>query len=144
MKSVSAGLLLAALALTACGKSGGAFGGRGAPDEFAISRQAPLVVPPDYSLAPPRPGAPRSIGTDSQQQALEALFGPGVRPPPKTPAEQNLLDKAGAGRSDSAARSNAGSRQTVVVDKGALVRDIVAAPAGTENPAVAQASVGGQ
>ena len=37
--------LSAAALLTACG-GGGVFD-RGAPDEFAIARQAPLVVPPE-------------------------------------------------------------------------------------------------
>ena len=31
------------------------------PDEFAISRNAPLVVPPDFALVPPKPGAPRAM-----------------------------------------------------------------------------------
>ena len=28
-----------------------------APDEFTIITKAPLVMPPDFSLRPPRPGA---------------------------------------------------------------------------------------
>ncbi len=135
------GVCALALALSACGSSS-PFGSRGAPDEFAISRQAPLVVPPDYSLAPPKPGAPRPIGADVQTQAVEALFGPGAKPPPKSPAEQDLLDKAGAAKSDPTARSNAGDRSTVIVDKGAMVKDIVAAPVGAQDAATAQASVG--
>lgn len=39
-----------------------------APDEFAVVSRAPLVVPPDYQLRPPRPGAPRpQVGTTSDQ-----------------------------------------------------------------------------
>ncbi|MEC7944356.1 MAG: DUF3035 domain-containing protein, partial [Pseudomonadota bacterium] len=30
-----------------------------APDEFAIITHAPLSMPPDYGLRPPRPGAER-------------------------------------------------------------------------------------
>ena len=30
---------------------------RDRPDEFAVARQAPLVIPPDFGLAPPNPGA---------------------------------------------------------------------------------------
>ena len=135
------GVFAVALGLVACGRSG-PFGGRGAPDEFAISRQAPLVVPPDYSLEPPKPGAPRPIGQDSQTQAVEALFGPGAKPPPKSPGEQDLLDRAGA-KGDTAARSNVGDPSTAVVDKGAMVKDIVAAPAGAADANTAQASTSG-
>ncbi|WP_174298436.1 DUF3035 domain-containing protein, partial [Sphingomonas bacterium] len=33
------------------------FDARSGPDELAVARQAPLVIPPDYALAPPQPGA---------------------------------------------------------------------------------------
>ncbi len=131
---VSAGALL----LTACGGGGGVFG-RDRPDEFAVGRAAPLVIPPDYSLTPPKPGAPRPIGADSQSQALDTLF-------PSTPpsaSEQNLLDQSGATRPNVVgARSTAGSPDTLVVDKGAFTRDLVAAPA-TPATNVASLTVGG-
>ena len=43
--------------LAGCGSSG--LFNRDRPDEFAVQRQAPLVVPPDFALTPPAPGAPR-------------------------------------------------------------------------------------
>lgn len=131
-------LLLAAatLALAGCGKSG--LAGRDAPDEMAISRNAPLVVPQDFSLAPPKPGAPRAAGTDAQSAAMEALFGPGVRVPPKSPAEQQLLDKAGSGNTDPAIRSSAGDPKTSTVNKGAFVRELLDAPAATRDAQTAQ------
>jgi len=128
-----------AFALSAC--AGGGVFNRNAPDEFAISRQAPLVVPPDFNLAPPKPGAPRPLATTSQQQALEALFGPGVAAPPPSPSEQNLLERSGAERRDPSARSTAGDPDTSVVDKGALTKQILDAPAGAGE--VAQVTVGG-
>lgn len=129
----------AALALTACGKSG--LAGHNGPDELAISRNAPLVVPQDFALVPPRPGTPRAAGQDSQAAAMEALFGPGVRVPPKSPAEQQLLDKAGAGATDPAIRSNAGDPQTPTVNKGAFVRELIDAPAATRDAAVAKVAL---
>ena len=49
-------LLGAGLALSGCA----AFGIGGSPgsnlDEFRVARNAPLVIPPDYSLTPPRAG----------------------------------------------------------------------------------------
>ena len=36
------------------------------PDEFAVVRNAPLTLPPDYTLRPPQPGAPRMFLTSSK------------------------------------------------------------------------------
>lgn len=75
-------ILLAASAMLLAGCKSNDIANRKRPDEFAVGKQAPLVIPPDYALVPPKPGAPRPIANDSQQQALEALFGPGVKLPP--------------------------------------------------------------
>jgi hypothetical protein len=51
-----------------------------APDEFAVVRRAPLIIPPDYDLRPPDPGAPRpNIGTTSDQ-ARVAMTGNQAEP----------------------------------------------------------------
>lgn len=134
-------LAAATLALAGCGKSG--LAGRDAPDEMAISRNAPLVVPQDFALAPPKPGAPRAAGTDAQSAAMEALFGPGAKVPPKSPAEQQLLDKAGSGNTDPAIRSSAGDPRTATVNKGAFVRELLDAPAATRDAQVAQVTITG-
>ena len=34
------------------------------PDEFAVTTKAPLVIPPDFNLRPPLPGAPPSNTRD--------------------------------------------------------------------------------
>lgn len=132
------------LILSACGSSSVA--DRKRPDEFAVGRQAPLVIPPDYALAPPKPGAPRPLAADSQQQALEALFGPGVQLPPRSALENKLLQEAGANRADPSVRNtvaNPPSGGTVAVDKGAFLRELLDAPAGTRNEQLAKVSVGG-
>lgn len=136
-------LILFALAatLTACAKKD-RLGSRG-PDEMAIARAAPLVVPPDYGLAPPTPGAPRALGVDAQAAAMEALFGPGVKPPPRSQSEQNLLDKAGAGNTDPAIRSQAGDPRTSTVNKGAFLQEVLAAPVGTRDATLADVKVPG-
>ena len=46
---------------------------RDAPDEYTVTTRAPLSMPPDYSLRPPRPGAPRPQEQSERQQAEEAL-----------------------------------------------------------------------
>jgi hypothetical protein len=113
-----------ALALSACGTSGVL--GRDRPDEFAVARTAPLVIPPDFALTPPRPGE-ASSSTDARSQALQALFG---GPQPRSDAESNLLQRAEADRAALGARSVAADPRTAVVDRGALVQTIVQLPAG--------------
>jgi hypothetical protein len=133
--------LTSALALSACAAKKD-LGDRRGPDELAISRAAPLIIPEDFNLTPPRPGEPRATGQDAQSQAMEALFGPGVRVPPRSPAEQQLLDKAGVSSIDPAIRSQAGDSGTATVNKGAFVRELMDAPAGTVDPARAQVALG--
>ena len=114
----------ASMLLAACG-TGGVLG-RDRPDEFAVARTAPLVIPPDFTLTPPRPGE-ASSGADARTQALQALFG---GPAPRSDAERNLLERADADRSALGARSVAADPGTAVVDRGALVQTILALPAG--------------
>ena len=116
-------LATASVALTACG--GGGLFNRDRPDEFAVQRQAPLVVPPDFTLTPPAPGAPRPSEGTAAEQALEALFG---GPHERSEIEKITLDRAGsAARS---IRSVAGDPGTNTVAKGRVTRDIIAAPEG--------------
>lgn len=118
-------LLIVVATLSGCGASRGVFG-RSGPDELAVARAAPLVVPPDFALRPPAPGTPRPQEADSATLALQAMFG---GPAPRSDAEQGTLDQAGVARADTGIRSNAGDAGTTVVDKGSATRDIVAAPA---------------
>ncbi len=46
---------------------------RDAPDEFTVTTRAPLSMPPDYSLRPPRPGASRPQEVSERGQAQAAL-----------------------------------------------------------------------
>ncbi|HWK41935.1 MAG TPA: DUF3035 domain-containing protein [Croceibacterium sp.] len=98
---------------------------RDRPDEFAVQRQAPLVVPPDFELSPPAPGAPRPTEGTAAQQALDALFGgPAARSAVETSAIQR------AGESELGIRSSVGDPNTFTVDKGTTTRTILAAPEG--------------
>jgi len=125
--------LLPAIALGGCAILGG--GSRSA-DEFAVARNAPLVIPPDFTLRPPVAGAPATGPADAQQQAIEALFG---GPAPRSRSETSLLDAAGRDRALIGARSTAGDPDTNVIDLGPVTQTILAArPA---NSAVASAQV---
>src|SRR3569833_1981123 len=44
------------------------------PDEFAVTTKAPLVIPPDFNLRPPVPGAPPTNTLDPSSNAELALF----------------------------------------------------------------------
>jgi hypothetical protein len=115
----------AALALAGCASSG-PFGRQG-PDEFRVARNAPLVVPPDFALTPPRPGEPDQGATDPRAQALQALFG---GPQPRSAVEQSLLQEVNADRAALGARSVAGDPQTTVVSRGTLVQTMLQLPQG--------------
>ena len=65
---------------------------RKTPDEFAVARNAPLIIPPDFNLAPPVAGTAGLTPGEAQQQAIDALFG---GPAPRSPRETSLLDAAG-------------------------------------------------
>jgi hypothetical protein len=132
MRKTLALFLLPAVALGGCSL----FHSKAAtPDEFAVARNAPLVIPPDYSLTPPVAGTVTSTPEDSQQQAIEALFG---GPAPRPLSESMLLDEAGRDRAALGARSIAGDPATNVVDMGSATQAIVAAPQSDTDVASAQ------
>jgi hypothetical protein len=134
MRNVKLGLAVSAASLLLAGCGTGGVVGRDRPDEFAVTRNAPLVIPPDYNLEPPRPGEPVPQGADARTQALEALFG---GPAPRPQSERSLLNEAGSERVALGARSVAGDPQTVVVDKGAVTQTILQAPTGAGRDATA-------
>lgn len=112
-----------AATLSACG--GMDIASRERPDEFAVQRQAPLVIPPDFSLVPPQPGAPRPAEGTAAQQALEALFGGRAE---RSAVETSALSQAG--EAEPGIRSSVGDLDTNTVDKGVTTRAIIAAPEG--------------
>ena len=121
----------AALATSACGLAGRPK----SPDEFAVARNAPLIIPPDFSLAPPVAGTAGLSPSEAQQQAIDALFG---GPAPRSPGETSLLDAAG--RSDAALgiRSQVWDPDTRIVDKGPTTVQILTAANSSTNIASAQ------
>jgi hypothetical protein len=97
-KTFRTGLLLAlaASALGGCAGMGKALGGgKNPPDEFAVATKAPLVVPPDYALRPPKPGESRPQELSPSERAKQVLLGD-VSAAPPTGGEQILLQEAGA------------------------------------------------
>jgi hypothetical protein len=133
MRKAFSALALAALV----GTSGcTTLGGKHAPDEFAVARNAPLIVPPDFSLAPPVAGTAGISAGEAQQQAIDALFG---GPAPRSGAETSMLDVAGREIAQIGIRSTVWDPDTRIVDKGATTIQILSAPAANSNIASVQA-----
>ena len=132
-KAIALLSVLPALALGGCSIFGG--NQQKSLDEFAVARNAPLVIPPDYTLAPPVAGTVSSTAESAQTQAIEALFG---GPAPRSQTETSLLESAGRDRAALGVRSTAGDPDTRVVDKGQTTLAIIDAPEVATQTASAQ------
>jgi len=120
--------LVALMALSACGggSKGGVMAGRSGPDEFMVSKRAPLTIPPDFTLVPPKPGAPRPQEADSSQQALSAMFA-GTQAP-KSQTEKDIIGLTKT-VPEAGIRSSVAANSQVTVDKGPTTTTILAAAA---------------
>ena len=100
MRKIMTGVLMVAAvaSLTGCGGGRKGVTHRSGLDEYAVARRAPLVVPPDFALNPPQPGAPRPQEADSSTQALQAMFG--EEPRRRRPGIARDGDERGAQRVD--------------------------------------------
>ena len=122
----TATIAIAGLLVSACGMFSDSGSPQG-PDEFTVVGRAPLVIPPESDLRPPRPGEPRPQEIDPANRAMRALFPKGTKTPPKpSSSEQTLLDQVG-GRANTDIRSNAGLLDLEVVKKSLILADILAA-----------------
>ena len=103
--AVGLGALALAVVLSACeGGIGDALGlGKKSPDEFAVVRSAPLTLPPEFTLRPPRPGEARPSEESARDQAKSALLNEaGANPAddaaaePSSQGEAAFIEQAGA------------------------------------------------
>ena len=107
-------LASAAFVLNGCmGQQDNVFGTeKEAPDEFAVYSRAPLSLPPDFGLRPPKPGATRPQTVMTRNEAKKALLSDShnlPRPkatsaaqsePDMTPGVLALLNNTGADQAD--------------------------------------------
>jgi hypothetical protein len=114
-------LAASALMLSGCDSIRSAAGmGKAAPDEFAVVTKAPLIMPPDYNLRPPRPGAAPLNQTLPTQAAQASLFSNDPAAVASTitgrysEGEKLLLAHAGA------ASTNPAIRQQIAADNANL------------------------
>ena len=131
-KAFTALTLAAALATSGCASLSGK---TKAPDEFQVARNAPLIIPPDFNLAPPVAGTGGITPAEAQQQAIDALFG---GPAPRTPGETAMLDMAGRNSAQIGIRSQVWDPDTRLVDKGPTTVQILTAGNTQSNVASAQ------
>ncbi len=134
-------ILLTLLAATSLGGCDGFYRAIGrdkvVPDEFAVVSRAPLAIPPDYSLRPPRIGALRPQEEAPVDQARQTVFRVGQDaksdlPPAadnRSAGEGELLKEAGAASAPTDIRqlvetdaSSAGEMSDGFIDKLAFWR----------------------
>jgi Protein of unknown function (DUF3035) len=107
-----------------------------APDEFAVVRRAPLILPPDYDLRPPDPGAPRpNIGTTSDQARVAMTSQAEL-----SPAAQALAGAAAPSTGQAVPGSAAGAASGGV-PASVIADDLLSA--GTNMPSNSPAAVAG-
>lgn len=93
---------VAAMALGGCASFGG---GKAQPDEFKVLTKAPLVVPPEYNLLPPRPGELGPQDLRASEAARQALTGQTSREGVTSIGEQALIAKSNRGLIDPSIRA---------------------------------------
>lgn len=101
-----AALGLSIVVLNGCDQARQALGQtKQSPDEFAVFSRAPLSLPPDFGLRPPRPGAERPQQVNPRDTVRKALASSARRPATvakaQTPAglspgEEAILRQTGA------------------------------------------------
>lgn len=114
MAAMSALLASAGCSLLPGGRGGGG-GGQPGPDEFRVVTKAPLSVPPEYSLRPPRAGTSVPAEADPSVDGVVTAFGSSIGAD-ASPAELALVRAAGA------AATNPRIRAVVDYEEAGVVR----------------------
>lgn len=110
-----AAVLALPVILSGCGSARDALGlNKKSPDEFVVVTKAPLIMPPEFGLRPPEPGAPRPNEVPARDRAAAALSGTStdaagqltpmsraaIQQQPRSPGESALLGQARASNAD--------------------------------------------
>jgi hypothetical protein len=78
------GACLSLLVLSGCGGMRTVLGmDQLGPDEFAVESRAPLLIPPDFNLRPPQPGAARPNERTAAERARRVVDSAGPGEPGK-------------------------------------------------------------
>ena len=89
---------LAFVGLSACSTTQEQFDfSKKAPDEFAVITRAPLEMPPNYTLRPPRPGVQRPQEQTTDNSAAQTVLGTSMQSTKTVSSgEALILQKTGA------------------------------------------------
>ena len=96
---------------------------KSAPDEFAVVKRAPLTLPPNYGLRPPRPGLARPQAISPRDEAKKSVIGQTIVKPQRTRRKVRAEQKRRIGT-----RSNsevALLKRTGAIDAEPNIREIV-------------------
>lgn len=132
---VSLSILAVAGGLSACAKTKEQFDfSKKAPDEFAVVTRAPLEMPPDYNLRPPRPGQQRPQEETAVDEAKQAVFGmeENAAAPVRdvSAGESILLQKTGAATATDNIRDIVDQETSVLVKENTSTVDKILGKAG--------------
>ena len=118
-----------------------------APDEFTVMTKAPLIMPPDYNLHPPQPGAADRNQGNPDDEARAALFA--TTDPQQAAAalgtdysdgEKALLAKSGGATADPAVRQQIGADSGYTDQGDAYAQKVLYPQAAPAQPAPAAAA----
>jgi hypothetical protein len=144
MRNLLRGCVLAgaACSLMACQSIRDAAGiSKQPPDEFAVVTKAPLIIPPDFNLHPPKPGAPPLNQVAPTTAAQEALYSDdpnaiaGAISGNYSEAEKLLLANSGGAVADPSIRRTIASDNTKAEDTDPSLTDRLLFGGGTDNSA---------
>ena len=121
------------------------------PDEFAVVPRAPLSLPPDYGLRPPRPGAARPQEATAEQLGRKVVVGDRAAPgagkqtatagatgggaPAPSAAEQSLLRRSGTEKAQAGIRELLHRGDQSIIEAGRKFSDQLIAWGGAGTPA---------
>lgn len=122
--SAAGAITMALLLVSGCSEVKSVIGyDKAPPDEFAVLARAPLSLPPDHTLRPPQPGAPRPQEGFVRDRAKEALTGQRQAAPTQQIATTGrsggdvaLLKRAGADQADPNIRAVVNRETLMLVD----------------------------
>jgi len=129
-------LSVAMLTLVACSKTSEQFDfSKKAPDEFQVTTRAPLEMPPEFTLRPPRPGAPRPQEDSATDEAKKAVFGQAPQQQATTQSnvsqgESILLQKTGANAIDPNIRDKVDAESAQLAEESESTVDRILGKAG--------------
>ncbi|MEZ6022658.1 MAG: DUF3035 domain-containing protein [Hyphomonadaceae bacterium] len=124
----------AAASLSGCGISRALGAAKVSPDEFRVVTSAPLTLPPDYALRPPRPGEPRPQEMDPDAEARAVLFGQDIATDASA-GERALVNAAGADATDPGIRDTIDFEAQSIVRRNQSFADRVIHFTGSQNTA---------